>query len=85
MWLKKEQSVFYIEICISYEPGIPQGIASSLEKAVKFCQDKIKKGQEVHTDNPYVNGGLVIKEFKVDNFNPNIMKHYNDEGVLLKI
>jgi hypothetical protein len=84
--MKNQQSVFYIEVFISpYDGVIPQGIASSLEKAVEFCKDKIKKGEETHTDDPYKYGGLVITEFIIDNFNLNRMKHYNDEGVLLKV
>lgn len=84
--MKNQQSVFYIEIFISAHDGvISQGIASSLEKAVEFCQDKIKKGEETHADDPYETGGLVITEFVIDNFNPKTMKYYNDQGVLLKV
>jgi hypothetical protein len=84
--MKNQQSVFYIEIFISpYDGVISQGITSSLEKAVEFCQDKIKKGEGSHTDDPYASGGLVITEFVIDNFNPKSMKYYNDQGVLLKV
>jgi hypothetical protein len=84
--MKNEQSVFYIETFISAHDGaFPQGVASSLEKAIEFCEKKIQSGEGSHTDDPYENGGFVIKEFKLDNFRPETMKHYNDKGMLLEV